>query len=108
MEEQKSKVVEMAPQAKETERPEKMSYEQLENIAHQLSEQAKQLYMKLQAANMSNMFKRLDYLFKVVENGHMFKQDFLEKCIAEIEELMTVSEEPENSEEGTSSIKTEE
>ena len=108
MEEQKSKVVEMAPQAKEIERPEKMSYEQLENIAHQLSEQAKQLYMKLQAANMSNMFKRLDYLFKVVENGHMFKQDFLEKCIAEIEELMTVPEEPENSEEGTSSIKTEE
>ena len=67
MEEQKEKVVEMQPTTKETERPEKMSYEQLENIAHQLSEQAKQLYMKLQAANMGNMFKRLDYLFKVVE-----------------------------------------
>ena len=93
MEEQKGKVVDMQPMAKETERPEKMSYEQLENVAHQLSEQAKQLYMKLQAANMSNMFKRLDYLFKVVENGHMFKQDFLDKCIAEIEELMTVPEE---------------
>lgn len=79
----------------------------LENIAHQLSEQAKQLYMKLQAANMSNMFKRLDYLFKVVENGHMFKQDFLEKCIAEIEEIMTVPEETEedNKEEETPDIK---
>ena len=93
MEEQKKKVVEMQPVTKKTERPEKMSYEQLENVAHQLSEQAKQLYMKLQAANMSNMFKRLDYLFKVVENGHMFKQDFLDKCIVEIEELMTVPEE---------------
>ena len=49
--------------------------------------------MKLQDANMNNIFKRLDYLFKVVENGHMFKQDFLDKCIAEIEELMTVPEE---------------
>ena len=107
MEEQKKKVVEMQPVIKETERPEKMSYEQLENIAHQLSEQNKQLYMKLQATNMSNMFKRLDYLFKVVENGHMFKQDFLEKCITEIEEIMTVPEESENSEEGTPSIKTE-
>lgn len=108
MEEQKGKVVEMQPATKETERPEKMSYEQLENIAHQLSEQAKQLYMKLQAANMSNMFKRLDYLFKVVENGHMFKQDFLEKCIAEIEELMTVPEEVEedNKEEETPDIET--
>ena len=93
MEEQKGKVVDMQPMAKETERPEKMSYEQLENVAHQLSEQAKQLYMKLQDANMNNIFKRLDYLFKVVENGHMFKQDFLDKCITEIEELMTVPEE---------------
>ena len=93
MEEQKGKVVNMQPMAKEIERPEKMSYEQLENVAHQLSEQAKQLYMKLQDANMNNIFKRLDYLFKVVENGHMFKQDFLDKCIVEIEELMTVPEE---------------
>ena len=106
MEEQKKKVVKMQPATKD-ERPEKLSYEQLENVAHQLSEQAKQLYMKLQAANMSNMFKRLDYLFKVVENGHMFKQDFLEKCIAEIEEIMTVPEETDKEEE-TPDIKTEE
>lgn len=89
MEEQKKKVVEMKPQVK---RPEKMSYEQLENVAHQLSEQNRQLFAKLQELNMTNIFKRLDYLFKVVENGHMFEQDFLEKCIAEIESLMTVPE----------------
>ena len=105
MEEQKKKVVKMQPATKD-ERPEKLSYEQLENVAHQLSEQAKQLYMKLQAADMSNIFKRLDYLFKVVENGHIFKQDFLEKCIAEIEEIMTVPEETDK-EEGTPDIKTE-
>ena len=105
MEEQKKKIVKMQPATKD-ERPEKLSYEQLENVAHQLSEQAKQLYMKLQAANMSNMFKRLDYLFKVVENGHMFKQDFLEKCIAEIEEIMTVPEETDKEEE-TPDIETE-
>ena len=111
MEEQKGKVVEMQPTTKKAERPEKMSYEQLENVAHQLSEQAKQLYMKLQAANMSNMFKRLDYLFKVVENGHMFKQDFLDKCINEIEEIMTVPDESENNntaEDNTSENKSEE
>ena len=92
MEEQKKKVVEMKPQVQ---RPEKMSYEQLENVAHQLSEQNRQLFAKLQELNMTNMLKRLDYLFKVVENGHMFKQDFLEKCIAEIESLMTVPEQEE-------------
>ena len=104
MEEQKDKVVEMTPQAKETEQPQKMSYEQLEQVAHQLSEQARQLYGQLQKSNLSNMFKRLDYLFKVVENGHMFKQDFLEKCVKEIEDIMTVPEEPENSEEETPDI----
>ncbi len=95
MEEQKKKVVEMKPQVQ---RPEKMSYEQLENVAHQLSEQNRQLFAKLQELNMANMFKRLDYLFKVTENGHMFKQDFLEKCIAEIESLITIPKQEEESE----------
>lgn len=95
MEEQKKKVVEMKPQVQ---RPEKLSYEKLENVAHQLSEQNRQLFAKLQELNMTNVFKRLDYLFKVVENGHMFDQDFLEKCIAEIESLMTVPEQEEEPE----------
>lgn len=98
MEEQKNNVVEMKPQMQETARPEKMSYEQLENVAHQLSEQAKQLYAQLQAANMTNVFKRLDYLFKVVENGHVFNQEFLNKCVAEIEEHITIPEEIEETE----------
>ena len=95
MEEQKKKVVEMKPQVQ---RPEKMSYEQLESVAHQLSEQNRQMFAKLQELNMVNMFKRLDYLFKVIENGHMFKQDFLEKCIAEIESLITIPKQEEESE----------
>lgn len=92
MEEQKKKVAEVNTQVK---RPEKLSYEQIENIAHQLSEQNRQLLAKLQELNMANMFKRLDYLFKVIENGHMFKQYFLEKCIEEVESLMTVPEQEE-------------
>jgi hypothetical protein len=95
MEEQKEKVVEMKPQVQ---RPEKMSYDQLESVAHQLSEQNRQMFAKLQELNMANMFKRLDYLFKVIENGHMFKQDFLEKCIAEIESLITIPKQEEESE----------
>ena len=73
-------------------RPEKMSYEQLENVAHQLSEQARQLYAELQKANMTNIFKRLDYLFKVVENAHAFNEEFVAKCVAEVEEVITVPE----------------
>lgn len=94
MEEQNENVVKRGT----ADRPEKMSYEQLENVAHQLSEQSRQLYMKLQAANMNNVFKRLDYLFKVIENGHMFNQAFVDKCVSEIEELITVPEGTEGAE----------
>lgn len=97
MEEKKeAEVVELKPTPEE--RPQKMSYEQLENIAHQLSEQAKQLYARLQEANMTNMFKRLDYLFKVVESAHAFSEEFVAKCVAEIEDLMTVPETEEETE----------
>ena len=84
---------------KENEAPERMSYEQLNNIAHQLSEQNRQLYMKLQEANLANMKMRLDFLFKVVENFEMFTPEFSEKCVKEIEELMTLPEEEEKKEE---------
>ena len=75
--------------------PEKLSYEQLENVAHQLSEQNRQLYAKLQEMQVSNMFKRLDYLFKVVENTGVFSIDFHTRCVEEIESLMTIPEEPQ-------------
>ena len=71
----------------------KMSYEELENVARQLSEQTRQLYAKLQEMNMVNMFKRLDYLFKVAEFSHMFNSEFVTTCTQEIQDLLTVPEE---------------
>jgi len=73
----------------------KLSYEELENVCHQLSEQSQTLYRKLQEANMTNMFKRLDYLFAVVENEGAFPEDFTKKCIDEIVTSMTIPEETE-------------
>ena len=108
MEEQKGKIVEMQPTTKETKGTEKMSYEQLEQVAHQLSEQARQLYTQLQKSNLNNMFKRLDYLFKVVENGNIFNKDFLDKCINEIENIITVPEEVVEEKEDTPDNKIEE
>ena len=76
----------------------KMSYEELEQVASQLSQQTQQLYARLQQAELSNMFKRLDYLFKVVENAGAFNEVFVTKCVTEIEEIMTV---PEDTKENT-------
>lgn len=77
----------------------KLTYEELENVAHQLSEQSKQLYTKLQEANMVNIFKRLDYLFKVVENIKVFNEEFASKCISEIEEIIYINDTKESGEE---------
>lgn len=69
----------------------KMSYEELEKIAHNM-------YVRLQQADMSNMFKRLDYLFKVAKYKDAFSEDFYNKCISEIEMIMTVPEEQTDAE----------
>ena len=87
MEENKTKTVEMKTEKK------KFSYEELNDIASQLSQQNQQLYAQLQRVNMTNAFRRLDYLFKVVENGAWFTQEFLDNCISEIEESLTIREE---------------
>ena len=57
--------------------------------------------MQLQQINMSNLFKRLDYLFKVVEFREVFNADFAKRCADEIEGHITLPEaadEPENKE----------
>lgn len=80
-------------ETKVEEQPKKLSYEQLEQVAQQLSAQSEQLYYKLQEANMNNTFKRLDYLFKVLENDISFEPEFVSKCSEEIVQLLTIPEE---------------
>lgn len=93
MEEKKSKVVNMKGENTE---PKKLTYEQLNNACNQLFQQNQQLLHKIQEINAVNMFKRLDYLFKVVELAATFKDaDFVNSCIDEIKEALTPSEESE-------------
>ena len=66
-----------------------LSYDELKNVAGQLSQQNQQLNMMLQQANMTNMFKRMDYLFKVLELQHCFDSEFVITCSDEIKDLMT-------------------
>lgn len=75
----------------------KLSYEQLENTAHQLSEQCRQLYNQnkqlssaLEAANTANFFKKLDYLWLVItKDTEYLSRDFKIKCGEEFMALMT-------------------
>lgn len=89
---------------KDTPEVRKLSYEELENTAHQLSEQSRQLYMQnqklsqaLQEANLTNFYKRLDYLWQILNSSTPYiSEEFKQKCGAEFEVLMTQPEqEPE-------------
>ena len=66
-----------------------LSYDELKNVAGQLSQQNQQLNMMLQQANMTNMFKRMDYLFNILELKDCFDTEFVITCSDEIKELMT-------------------
>lgn len=78
---------------KETVKAAEPTKEQCLKFIEALKSQNAQLMYQLQNANMTNMFKRLDYLFKVVENAAMFDEAFVDQCVAEIKELMTPPEE---------------
>ena len=61
----------------------KMTVEQIKAAAN---EQISILYQKLQEANLSNTFKRLDYLFKIVEGN--FDEVMRDKAKVEIDNIV--------------------
>ena len=69
----------------------KLSYEQLEQVALQLQQRAMQAEAKLGSINMTTL--RLEYLFRVTDRANMFPSKFVDKCAAEIIELLEVKEE---------------
>lgn len=78
----------------------RLTYEQLNDACNQLFQQNQQLRKALQEMNEVNMFKRLDYLFKVVELATTFKDsDFVNSCMDEIKEALTVPDDKENGKE---------
>lgn len=73
--------------------------QEVEGIVAQVNNQARaqceNMARRCQYLEEQLMFKKLDYLFKVIENGGSFPMEFVQKCSAEIETALTV---PENTE----------
>ena len=86
----------------------KLSYEELENVCHQLSAQAQQLNAQnqqlrkmIEKANLTNLYKRLDYLFAVIDKDNAYlSHNFKVQCAVEIENLMATPEQEENTDKG--------
>lgn len=67
--------------------------EQIKGIAQQLAKENAALKKQIEEMGYFNLFKRLDYLFKVLEFGCNFDMSFVDKCRDEIVTLMTPAEE---------------
>lgn len=99
----------LEPKASTVSTPKKLSYEELENVCHQLSAQAQQLNTQnqqlraaLNEANLTNLYKRLDYLFEVINKDNPYLSvGFKKQCASEIETLMATPEQPEDTTEDT-------
>ena len=105
-----SKVVKMNGS---TEQPQKLSYEELNQACAEMSQQIQQqnkyiqqMHNRMQEMNFMLQNKRMDYLFKIVEIANKsnaseyacFAKDFVEECIAEIQESLTIPKEEEKKE----------
>jgi len=69
---------------------EKISYEQLYQIATSLNKTNQELQMRLNEVSLGNFFTRLEFLFKVVKFADKFPDDFVKSTVDEIVESMTI------------------
>ena len=104
MEENQNKTVNMAGKEVKKEETKKISYEDLQKAAGQLYQQNQQLIAKCkqyeeQMQRLNNVEVRLHYLFEVLDKGSYFDDDFIEVCVNEVKEIMTIKEEPEENKE---------
>ena len=85
-----------------TQQEKKLSYEELQETASQLSAQNqqivakfKELYAKHQELLQNNYFVRLEWLWRVIDKRDYFDEYFVSKCMAEFKEILmpTVEEE---------------
>ena len=89
MEEKKAKEFKMRGNKEQ-----KLSYDQLNAACGQLYQQNQRLVQELRQANLTNMFKRLDYLFMVLNYSTIIKDsDFVNSCIDEIKDALTIRKE---------------
>lgn len=78
-------------ESKTTTENNKLSYEQLEQIAIQLQQRALQAEARLGAINLTSM--RLEYLFKILDKASFFPEDFVTNCTDEIVDLLETKKE---------------
>lgn len=92
--EKETKTVKMTPNTMEstTGNPQKLTYEQLEQVARDLAMQRNQLQAHLQKAEQAIAeFNDLGVLLSIVNSGENFSSDFIVRCTNRIEKMVSVA-----------------
>lgn len=63
--------------------------DQQNNIIGQMNKKLQSAYQQINSMMMDNTFKRLDFLFKVLQNFTFFEDSFVKQCTADIVTIMT-------------------
>lgn len=71
----------------------KLTYEQLENFSHQLSERCKMLATRVEQLEVALAVNRLNFLFKVLDNAKYFPTSYVDKTSKEIIGALSLEEE---------------
>ncbi len=88
--EEKSKEVKKGKQAPEKNTQEKLTYEQLEQIAGNLQAQCGQLHNQLRnAQSIISEFNEIGMLLEILGKSEHFSEDFVTRCSKMIEEIVT-------------------
>lgn len=78
----------------------KLTYDQLNQVCQELFQQNQKLNAQVKDLSLYNTFKRIDYLFKVVELSSAFKNpDFVAACTDELVTALTPAPEAQATEE---------
>ena len=71
----------------------KLSYEQLKELAIQSTNQARKMYQDLQMAQNHEFIARINFLFKVLEFAKHFEDNYVRGCSKEISRVLELPEE---------------
>ena len=83
---------------KEVKEKKELTYDELKNVAGQLQQQNKFLIEQLQKNEYADLHKRIEYLFKVLDNEKLFSvfdDMFVNDVISELISILKIEKQPE-------------
>lgn len=85
--EEKSKEIKMGKSS--SQKNEKLTYEQLEQMAGNLNMQCRQLYQQLNEARTAIAeFNEIEMLLSIIEKGEYFDSSFIDRCAKTVQEIV--------------------